>query len=110
MRETCLWIGTLLLCAYTGVSGAQQRIIIVNGQLLTTAAEIAFVDALNCGQPVPSGNYWLNLPRREWGHVGAPQVNPLPDCTPSRSSSGGNDCTRRYRVYEDRMCYCYNVC
>jgi hypothetical protein len=114
LQAACRWIGVLLLSAYAGGPAAQQRMIFVNGQLLTTA-DIAVVDALNCGKPVPNGNYWLNFERRQWGYVGVPGANPLPDCRTERSSSGGSssggsDCAKRYRVYEDRMCYCYNVC
>lgn len=94
----------LLLVACTGLAQAQQRFIVLNGQRLSDA-EIAMFDRVNCGNPVPNGNYWLNFERREWGYVGMPGTNALPECrtvAAQESRSSADDC-KRYRFSEDRM-------
>lgn len=91
---------------------AQDRIIFVNGQLLDEEG-IRLVDQLNCGQPVPNGNYWLDLDNGIWGYVGVAGQEPLPDCSADSSESPAEeegDCERKYPIHEDRMCYCYHVC
>jgi len=93
---------------------AQDRIIFVNGRLLGEDG-IRLVDELNCGEPVPSGNYWLDLENRTWGYVGVDGINPLPDCAGSRSETSGEDeeegdCESRYAMFEDRLCYCHGIC
>jgi hypothetical protein len=95
----------------------ESRIIIVNGDRLN-AQEILQVDQLNCGDPVPNGNYWMDFQRRRWGYVGKSGSAPLPDCSDAdRSQPSEADqpkpksaCERKYRIHEDRMCYCYRVC
>jgi hypothetical protein len=98
---------------------APDRIIFVNGQLLDEEG-LSLVDQLNCGEPVPDGNYWLDLENRLWGHVGVAGQNPLPDCSagedeaaaqqPDEEPAEEGDCESKYRFSEDRMCYCYGVC
>jgi len=93
-------------------ASAQDRIIFVNGQLLDEDG-IRLVDELNCGQPVPNGNYWLDLENRVWGYVGVAGQEPLPDCSADSAEAPAEeegDCERKYRIHEDRMCYCYHVC
>jgi hypothetical protein len=107
-------LGALLVLAH-GAAFAQGRFVIVNGQLLGEA-ELAELDALNCGEPVPDGIYWLDLQRGLWGIVGEDGAHPLPDCgvsagqDPGQSEDEEGDCESRYPVHEDRMCYCYGVC
>ena len=94
---------------------APDRIIFVNGQLLDHEG-LRLVDQLNCGEPVPDGNYWLDLENRLWGLVGVAGQNPLPDCSggedeaPAGEPAGEDDCESKYQYHEDRMCYCYGVC
>lgn len=115
-RSTLL-LAALLQIGNPGVATAQQqRIVIVNGQVLNRA-DLAEVDALNCGDRVPNGRYWLDLQRGEWGYVGDGIRRPLPRCSERQVQSGrqarsdsSSECARRYPLYEDRMCYCYNAC
>lgn len=94
-------IVVLLLFGFEATAHGQSRIIFVNGQRLNSAG-IAQVDSLNCGKPVPNGNYWLDLRRREWGYVDVPGRNPLPDCSAESSQARSDRCDRlRYR--EDRI-------
>jgi hypothetical protein len=88
-----------------------DRIIFVNGELLDEEG-LALVDQLNCGERVPSGNYWLDFENRVWGYVGGEDQYPLPDCSGDTEEAPAeeSDCERQYRFSEDRMCYCYGVC
>lgn len=88
-----------------------DRIVLINGELLD-AEGLRLVDQLNCGEPVPNGNYWLDLDNRVWGHVGTGDQYPLPDCSGGGEDAPAeeSDCERQHRFYEDRMCYCYGVC
>lgn len=99
--------------ASTSDSVAQYstREVIVNGAL-TNAAELSILDALNCGSPVPNGRYWLNVNTGAWGYQGGPQAGVLGSgCAPAQSQQNQQgDCESKYRVHEDRMCYCYHVC
>jgi hypothetical protein len=64
-----------------GPSEAQSgaRTIYLNGQRMGPA-EIAALDAINCGTSVPSGRYWVNFATRAWGYEGGPRQGWLPDC------------------------------
>jgi hypothetical protein len=116
VRRTCTLAAALLL-SLTGTPVSAQdlspsdRIIFVNGELLDENGLI-LVDQLNCGEPVPNGNYWLDLENRLWGHVGVAGQNPLPDCSGGEDESPAEeeDCASKYQLHEDRMCYCYGVC
>jgi|GEM_PF-2355877 hypothetical protein len=118
-RSFALAAGLLLSLMGTSVPAQDLsslgRIIFVNGQLLDNEG-LGLVDQLNCGEPVPNGNYWLDLDNRLWGHVGVAGQNPLPDCAggedqaPAEEPAEEDDCESKYRYYEDRMCYCYGVC
>jgi hypothetical protein len=106
----------LLLTLLCGSAMAQGRIVFVNGELLDDAG-LAVVDQLNCGTPLPNGNYWLDLANGVWGYVGSDDRYALPDCTaaPGQSASPApaeeeGDCESKDPVHEDRMCYCYHVC
>jgi hypothetical protein len=55
------------------------RNVVVNGKRLD-AQELAYVDMLDCGVPVPDGNYWLNSNTRTWGYAGRPEVHAFPQC------------------------------
>jgi hypothetical protein len=90
---------------------APDRIIFVNGQLLDHEG-LRLVDQLNCGEPVPDGNYWLDLENRLWGLVGVAGQNPLPDCSGGENEAPAEeeDCASKYPYHEDRMCYCYGQC
>jgi hypothetical protein len=116
VRRSCaLAVGLVLSLMGTSVPAqdlsALGRIIFVNGELLDDEG-LSLVDQLNCGEPVPNGNYWLDLENRLWGHVGVAGRNPLPDCAggEEESPTEEDDCESKYRYYEDRMCYCYGVC
>ena len=116
VRRSCaLAVGLVLSLMGTSVPAqdlsALGRIIFVNGQLLDDEG-LGLVDQLNCGEPVPYGNYWLDLENRLWGHVGADGQNPLPDCSggEDEAPAGEDDCESKYPYHEDRMCYCYGVC
>ena len=52
------------------VVDAQQRVIIVHGELLSTRQLILFDRML--GGHMPDGNYWLNTRSGLWGFVGDP--------------------------------------
>jgi hypothetical protein len=116
VRRSCaLAVGLALSLAATSVPAqdlsALGRIVFVNGQLLDDEG-LSLVDQLNCGEPVPNGNYWLDLENRVWGHVGVAGHNPLPDCSGGEEDAPAeeDDCASKYRYSEDRMCYCYGVC
>ena len=78
------------------VVDAQQRVIIVNGELLSTRQLILFDRML--GGHMPDGNYWLNTRSGLWGFVGDPvprgrivghrQTNPDPIETQPKSDEG----------------------
>ena len=79
---------------------AGQRNIHVNGEHLNLAGMVV-LDIMNCGQPVPSGRYWINWNNQTWGYEGRATASPLPDCTqsagrPQQARSGGGQ-------WEDRM-------
>lgn len=95
---------------------AQQmsRQVIVNGAVMN-GAQLMVLDTLNCGSPVPDGRYWLNTQTGAWGFQGGEQEGFIgEDCSGSQGQRGGDDgkseCERKYRLHEDRMCYCYHVC
>ena len=95
---------------------AQQisRQVIVNGAEMNRA-QLMVLDALNCGSPVPDGRYWLNTQTGAWGYQGGGQEGVIgEDCSGSRDKPSGDvekgECERKYRLHEDRMCYCYHVC
>jgi len=106
-----------LVLALIGTSASAQdlsalgRIIFVNGELLDEQG-LSLVDQLYCGEPVPNGNYWLDLENRLWGHVGVDAQNPLPDCSAGEDEAPAeeDDCESKYPYHEDRMCYCYGIC
>jgi hypothetical protein len=77
-------VAVLLLLGFAAAAHAEPRVIFVNGERLNGAG-IAYADRLNCGQLVPNGDYWLDMRRREWGYVGVPERNPLPDCSAASS-------------------------
>ena len=110
-RVWALTTGLVLTLLCTS-AGGQGRIIVVNGQLLDDEG-IQQVDELNCGEPVPDGNYWIDLTNGIWGYVGVADQNPLPECSsdqnPGPAETEGS-CESQYPVHEDRMCYCYHVC
>lgn len=117
-RRIAPMLAGLLLAVCCGSALAQgTRIVIVNGELLD-AAGLAIVDQLNCGQPLENGNYWIDFDNGRWGYSGQADAYPLPDCSaglggPSEAGvqePGEDDCASKYPVYEDRMCYCYNMC
>lgn len=51
-------------------AGAEQRLVIVNGQALT-AKQLSMLDNL-AGGPVPNGNYWIDPYTATWGFAGDP--------------------------------------
>lgn len=59
-----------------------QRNVVVNGERLNFAG-LVVLDIVNCGQPVPSGRYWINWITQTWGYEGSNRSGPLPDCTRS---------------------------
>ena len=77
-----MWILSVALAACLPVLAQQMsRQVIVNGAWMNKA-QLVVLDALNC-----SG---------------------------SQDQPGGavekGECERKYRIHEDRMCYCYHVC
>lgn len=120
LRKVC-WSMLLTMQLVLGsmwTAQAEDRLIFVNGEQLN-AGGLVFLDALNCGEPVPEGNYWLDLENRQWGFVGVEGREPLPDCfaiqQPSEEQNqvkppAESDCESQYRFHEDRMCYCYGMC
>jgi hypothetical protein len=114
-RRSISMAAGLLLALLCGSATAQGRIVFVNGELLDDAG-LSLVDQLNCGAPIPNGNYWLDLANGVWGYVGSDDRYALPDCSAGASEAASpapaeeDDCASKYPVYEDRMCYCYHVC
>lgn len=51
-------------------ANAEQRQVIVNGQVLS-AKQLAMLDSL-AGGPVPSGSYWIDPDTATWGFAGDP--------------------------------------
>ncbi len=101
---------------------AQQRAVIVNGELLDDEG-LALIDRLNCGQPVGDGMYVLDWEARTWGYADVEERQPLPDCETtdpvgedevvqapeSEDPPTADDCESRYQYFEDRMMYCYGI-
>ena len=52
-------------------AGAQQRLVIVNGEIMTPE-QLAVLDQLSGGY-VPNGSYWLNPYNGVWGYAGDPR-------------------------------------
>lgn len=77
-------------------SEAGQRVIHVNGASMN-AAQMRYLDQLNCGNTVPNGRYWLNLQSGAWGYEGGPQQGFVTDCRQARSGGSGY---REDRVFE----------
>ena len=97
-----LIVGLLLGAPDSMAQSPAQRHIVLNGQYLD-ALNVAALDYLNCGRPVPNGRYWVNWVQRTWGYEGGPAQGRLQDCTrgagqraQARTGSG------RYYV-EDRI-------
>ncbi len=105
---------TLILFAVVTVGQADNRTVIVNGEVLN-ALELALLDGINCGIAVPNGNYWLDWATLAWGYAGDGQQGTVGDCAsqsaPSETApSGKSECEAKYTFYEDRMCYCHGMC
>ena len=75
------WRALHLLCVAALVvalgshSAAQNlsRQVIINGALMNDT-QLTDLDGLNCGAPVPDGQYWLNVNTGAWGFQGGPHV------------------------------------
>jgi hypothetical protein len=80
-----------------GVAGENGRHVHVNGQHMS-AIQISTLDAINCGEAVPNGNYWVNWATRAWGYEGGPQQGWLPNCQRQESAARGGG-----RFIEDRI-------
>jgi hypothetical protein len=96
-----LIVGLLFGAADSMAQSPAQRHIVLNGQYLD-ALNVAALDYLNCGRPVPNGRYWVNWVHRTWGYEGGPAQGRLQDCTrgagpraPAQAGSG--------RYVEDRI-------
>lgn len=112
----------MVLCVLPPEVAAQERAVIVNGELLD-AEGLALVDRLNCGQPLGDGMYVLDLESRTWGYADSEERHPLPDCEAaepagedevveapeSEGPATADNCESRYPYFEDRMMYCYGV-
>lgn len=48
-----------------------ERYVVVNGQRLTSA-QIAHLERIRCN-PIPNGNYWLNMSTGVWGYANNPR-------------------------------------
>jgi hypothetical protein len=92
-----------LLAAGGSEAAPNGRSIHLNGQRLAPA-EIAALDALNCGDPVPSGRYWVNWTARTWGYEGGPRQGWLPNC---QRQTAAAPAPKRY--IEDRVFERYGV-
>ena len=75
-----LIVGLLLGAPDSMAQSPAQRHIVLNGQYLD-ALNVAALDYLNCGRPVPNGRYWVNWVQRTWGYEGGPAQGRLQDCT-----------------------------
>jgi hypothetical protein len=99
-RKSNLLVAVALLTApfFAGVTAAGEngRHIHINGQHMTPV-QIATLDAINCGEAVPNGNYWVNWANRAWGYEGGPQQGWLPNCQRRESSASAS------RYVEDRI-------
>jgi hypothetical protein len=80
-------------------SMAADRTIFINGARMN-AIEVAAIDYLNCGSPVPNGRYWVNWSDRAWGYEGGAQQGYLPDCNAQASEDSGGS---QSGYWEDRM-------
>lgn len=115
LQHVRMWTLSAALAACLPVLAQQMsRQVIVNGAWMNKA-QLVVLDALNCGSPVPDGRYWLNTQTAAWGYQGGGQEGVIgEDCSGSQDRPGGavekGECERKYRIHEDRMCYCYHVC
>ena len=91
-----------LLAAGQSEAAPNARSIHLNGQRLGPA-EIAALDSLNCGDPVPSGRYWVNWAARTWGYEGGPRQGWLPNCQRQATAPAPK------RFIEDRVFERYGV-
>ncbi len=114
-RQVCmLALGMALVASLPVLAQQMPRQVIVNGAVMNRA-QLNLLDTLNCGSPVPDGRYWLNTQTGAWGYQGGGQEGFIgQDCAASQGQGGAGDgkseCERKYRLHEDRMCYCYHVC
>ena len=109
-----MFLGIALATSLSGFAQQGSRHVIVNGTLMNNA-QLMLLDGLNCGSPVPDGRYWLNTQTGAWGYQGGGQEGVIGEgCSGSQDQPGGaaekGECERKYRLHEDRMCYCYHVC
>lgn len=95
----------VVILAASASAGARE--VSVNGEPLNVLG-LALVDALNCGETVPDGRYWVNFESGAWGYEGGPQQGVL-DCeaqtaghTQTSDDQGG--------FWEDRMCAQHGLC
>jgi hypothetical protein len=96
-----LIVGLLFGAAESMAQSPAQRHIVLNGQYLD-ALNVAALDYLNCGRPVPNGRYWVNWVQRTWGYEGGPAQGRLQDCTRgARQSAPARGGSSRY--VEDRI-------
>ncbi|MBI3530412.1 MAG: hypothetical protein HY067_20900 [Betaproteobacteria bacterium] len=115
LQQLRMLIVSVALAASLPVLAQQMsRQVIVNGAVMNRA-QLMVLDALNCGSSVPDGRYWLNTQTGAWGYQGGGQEGVIgEDCSGSQVQPGGDvekgECERKYRLHEDRMCYCYHVC
>ena len=81
-KRNMLAIALTASLLFAGHAEAQSgpRNVYVNGEHLNVAG-LVIVDIMNCGQPVPSGRYWINWDTQTWGYEGRAKSSPLPDCT-----------------------------
>lgn len=117
-----LAVPAIALFVFVSDIAAQQRAVIVNGELLDDEG-LALVDRLNCGQPVGDGMYVLDQESRTWGYADSEERQPLPDCEAAEpvgeeeaveapepeEPATADDCESRYQYFEDRMMYCYGI-
>lgn len=109
-KRNTLAIALTASLSFAGHAQAQsgQREVFVNGEHMN-ALELVVLDAMNCGQSVPSGRYWINWVTRTWGYEGVRKASPLPDCaqaaqprqqTRQQARSGGSGGHWEDRVHE----------
>lgn len=115
-------MSAIVLFVFASDIEAQQRAVIVNGEVLDEAG-LALIDQLNCGQPVGDGMYVLDWETRTWRYADSEERQPLPDCETtdpvgedevvqapeSEEPTTADDCESRYQYFEDRMMYCYGI-
>jgi hypothetical protein len=88
-------------------ASAGAREVSVNGEPLDLLG-LALVDALNCGETVPDGRYWVDFESGAWGYEGGPQQGVL-DCeAPAAEQAQTSDDQGGF--WEDRMCSQYGLC